>query len=84
MVDACAGAGVTLGIAYDQRLHAAHRHLRTLIAEGALGTITFASLPETGLLLDATRFASMPFVEGETLHYKPVQATAGTAKDVKA
>jgi predicted dehydrogenase len=40
MVDACAGAGVTLGIAYDQRFHAAHRHLRTLIAEGALGTIT--------------------------------------------
>ena len=44
MVDACAGAGVTLGIAYDQRFHAAHRHLRSLIAEGALGTITQARI----------------------------------------
>ena len=39
MVDACARAGVTLGIAYDQRFHAAHRHLRALMADGTLGTI---------------------------------------------
>jgi NADH-quinone oxidoreductase subunit G len=38
---------------------------------GALKTITFANLPETGLLLDATPFAALPFPEGETLHYKP-------------
>jgi NADH-quinone oxidoreductase subunit G len=37
----------------------------------ALGGVTFANLPETGLLLDATRWAALPFVEGETLHYKP-------------
>ena len=46
---------------------------------GALATVTFANLPETGLLLDATPFAAIPFVEGETLHYKPMQATAGSA-----
>ena len=37
----------------------------------ALKTITFANLPETGLLLDATPFAALPFAEGETLHYQP-------------
>ena len=42
----------------------------------ALGTITFANLPETGLLLDATPFAALPFVEGETFHYKPAAAPA--------
>ncbi|PAW63019.1 MAG: ferredoxin, partial [Opitutia bacterium Tous-C1TDCM] len=44
----------------------------------ALRTVTFANLPETGLLLDATPFAGLPFVEGETLHYKPA-APAATA-----
>ncbi|HVS53611.1 MAG TPA: 2Fe-2S iron-sulfur cluster-binding protein [Opitutaceae bacterium] len=42
----------------------------------ALGTMTFANLPETGLLLDATPWAALPFVEGETLHYKPTAKTA--------
>ena len=37
----------------------------------ALKTITFANLPETGLLLDGTPFAALPFVEGETLHHLP-------------
>ena len=37
-----------------------------------LGPITYANLPETGLLLDATPFVALPFVEGETLHFKPV------------
>jgi NADH-quinone oxidoreductase subunit G len=46
----------------------------------ALGTMTYANLPETGLLLDATPFAALPFVEGETLHYKPAApAVAATA-----
>ena len=40
----------------------------------ALGTMTFANLPETGLLLDATPWMALPFVEGETLHFKPVKA----------
>jgi len=49
---------------------------KTLAAEvPALGTMTFANLPETGLLLDATPWVSLPFVEGETLHYKPAAPT---------
>jgi NADH-quinone oxidoreductase subunit G len=42
----------------------------------ALGTMTFTNLPETGLLLDATPWAMLPFVEGETLHYKPWSPSA--------
>ena len=42
----------------------------------ALGTVTFANLPETGLLLDGTPWAAQAFVEGETLHYTPASATA--------
>jgi len=53
---------------------------KTLAAEvPALGTITFVNLPETGLLLDATPWAALPFAEGETLHYKPAQLVAATA-----
>ncbi len=37
----------------------------------ALATTTHPSIPEIGLLLDATPYAALPFVEGETLHYKP-------------
>jgi NADH-quinone oxidoreductase subunit G len=37
----------------------------------ALGTITFANLPETGLLIDGSQWAGLSFPEGETLHYKP-------------
>jgi NADH-quinone oxidoreductase subunit G len=44
--------------------------------------MTFANLPETGLLLDATPWAALPFAEGATLHYKP--ATPGTAAPVAA
>ncbi len=39
----------------------------------ALSTITYANLPETGLLLDATPWAALPFVEGESLHFKPAK-----------
>jgi len=45
----------------------------------ALGPITYANLPDAGLLLDATSFAALPFVEGETLHYKPATTVAATA-----
>ena len=38
-----------------------------------LASITYANLPATGLLLDATDFAGLPFVEGETLHFKPAR-----------
>lgn len=40
----------------------------------ALAGVTFAKVPETGLVLDAAPYAALPFVEGETLHYKPVAA----------
>ena len=45
----------------------------------ALATTTFANLPETGQLLDATPFSALPFVEGETLHYKPAQPVVAAA-----
>ena len=66
------------GAAAPAELHALWSVLATDVA--ALKTITFASLPETGLLLDSTPFASLPFVERETLHYKPAAAaTAATS-----
>ncbi len=37
----------------------------------ALATMLYKNIPDTGLLLDATPWAGLPFVEGETLHYKP-------------
>ncbi|MBS0663628.1 MAG: (2Fe-2S)-binding protein [Verrucomicrobia bacterium] len=40
----------------------------------ALATVTYANLPETGLLLDATPFAALPFVEGASLHHQPAKA----------
>jgi NADH-quinone oxidoreductase subunit G len=42
----------------------------------ALGTMTFAKLPDTGLLLDPTPWAALPFVEGATLHFKPAAPAA--------
>jgi len=36
-----------------------------------LGPMTFANVPETGLLLDASPWAALRFAEGETLHFKP-------------
>jgi NADH-quinone oxidoreductase subunit G len=50
----------------------------------ALGTVTFANLPETGLLLDATPWAGLPFVEGATLHYKPANSTTTAPAAAKA
>jgi len=55
----------------------------TLTAEiKILAGVKFASIPETGLLLDGSSFASLPFPEGETLHYKPATKPAAvvTAK----
>jgi NADH-quinone oxidoreductase subunit G len=50
----------------------------------ALRSITFANLPDTGLLLDATRFVALPFIEGETMHYKPVPPAAAATAGAKA
>jgi NADH-quinone oxidoreductase subunit G len=44
-----------------------------------LATVTYANLPGTGLLLDATPWAALPFCEGETLHFKPAAPAAATA-----
>ena len=41
-----------------------------------LTTVTFANLSKQGLLLDGSAWASLPFVEGETLHYKPAAAAS--------
>ena len=50
---------------------------KLIVAEvPALGTMSYANIPETGLLLDATPFAALPFVEGETLHFKPAAQLA--------
>ena len=40
----------------------------------ALATMLYKNIPETGLLLDSTPWVGLPFVEGETLKYKPAQA----------
>ena len=37
----------------------------------ALATALYRNIPDTGLLLDRTPWAALPFVEGETLHFKP-------------
>jgi NADH-quinone oxidoreductase subunit G len=37
----------------------------------ALGTMRFANIPDTGLILDFSAWAGLPFAEGETLHYQP-------------
>lgn len=44
MVAACRTAGVPYATAFDQRFHAAHRRLRALVADGALGTVTCVRL----------------------------------------
>jgi NADH-quinone oxidoreductase subunit G len=53
---------------------------KTIAAEvPALGTVTFGNLPDTGLLLDGSAWAGLPFVEGETLHFKGSTAAANPA-----
>ncbi|WP_225412094.1 Gfo/Idh/MocA family protein [Stigmatella hybrida] len=44
MVEACRRAGVHYATAFDQRHHALHRRLRTLVQEGMLGTVTQARI----------------------------------------
>ena len=44
-----------------------------------LATVTYSNLPATGRLLDPTPWAALPFVEGETLHFKPAASAAATA-----
>jgi NADH-quinone oxidoreductase subunit G len=42
----------------------------------ALGTMSYANIPDTGLLLDGAPWASLPFAEGPTLHFKPAAKEA--------
>jgi len=46
-----------------------------------LAGLTYCAIPDDGLLLDATPYVSLPFVEGETLHYKPASAEAAPAPE---
>jgi NADH-quinone oxidoreductase subunit G len=60
--------GAAGGAAQPTEVNALWKVIATEIS--ALGTMTFANIPETGLLLDGTPWAALPFVEGETLHFK--------------
>ncbi|MET0263872.1 MAG: molybdopterin-dependent oxidoreductase [Rariglobus sp.] len=42
----------------------------------ALATMLYKNIPETGLLLDSTPWAGLPFIEGATLNYKPAAPAA--------
>jgi NADH-quinone oxidoreductase subunit G len=44
-----------------------------------LAQATYDTLPSTGLLLDSASWAGLPFVEGETLHFKPVAGPGVTS-----
>jgi NADH-quinone oxidoreductase subunit G len=65
------------GAALPSDIHALWKALAAEVP--ALGTMTFANLPETGLLLDATPWTAQSFVEGESLHYKPASAEKSVA-----
>jgi NADH-quinone oxidoreductase subunit G len=44
-----------------------------------LNGVTFAALPETGVVLNSADFANLPFCEGETLKFKPAAKAASPA-----
>lgn len=49
----------------------------TLAAEvPVLAGLSYAKLPATGAALDSAAWAGLPFVEGETLHFKPAAVPA--------
>ena len=66
--------GLVGGTAVSSELHTLWTLITTEVP--ALGTVTYRTLPETGLLLDSTAWRSLPFAEGESLHYKPAAAEA--------
>ena len=45
----------------------------------ALSTMAYGNIPDTGLLLDATPWAALPFAEGPSLHFKPAAPAAKEA-----
>jgi NADH-quinone oxidoreductase subunit G len=42
----------------------------------ALRGVSYAAVPETGVVLDSSPWAALPFVEGESLHHRPARAVA--------
>jgi NADH-quinone oxidoreductase subunit G len=74
-------AGGKLG---DQPLHLASGRIdlaalweQIAAAVPALGTVRYGSLPATGLLLDPTPWAALPFAEGKALHFAPAVPAHG-------
>jgi NADH-quinone oxidoreductase subunit G len=57
------------GAAVSGELHALWRELAATVP--ILQGVSYATLSDAGLALDAAAFAGLPFVEGETLHYQP-------------
>jgi NADH-quinone oxidoreductase subunit G len=57
------------GASVPGELHAVWRELATAVPD--LQGLSFATLSDEGHSLDASPFAALPFVEGETLHHKP-------------
>jgi NADH-quinone oxidoreductase subunit G len=39
----------------------------------ALAGVSYANIPDSGMLLDGTPWAGLPFAEGESLHFKPAK-----------
>jgi NADH-quinone oxidoreductase subunit G len=42
----------------------------------ALRGVSYAAVPEIGVMLDSSPWAALPFVEGESLHHRPARAVA--------
>ena len=43
-----------------------------------LASVLYKNIPDTGVLLDATTWRALPFVEDQTLHFKPAALAAAT------
>jgi NADH-quinone oxidoreductase subunit G len=41
-----------------------------------LASVLYKTIPDTGVLLDATTWRALPFVEDQTLHFKPAALAA--------
>lgn len=62
MVDACAKAGVKLGVAYHMRWHAGHRSLAKAAHDGQFGTLRHMRVQWTFLAADASNWRARPDV----------------------
>ncbi len=48
-----------------------------------LAGVDFANIPETGLLIDGSRWEQLPFIEGKSLHYDPLSGKRKTTEVTK-